>query len=437
MALRKALHDCRLLVRKTRNGLEEVGIIPEAHFVARDIGYRRQDVLDQYESKDENIDILDKLPTNKVNFIRQYEIPPRPCLVRNATDPHFTVATRLWNSHGSVNREWFQSLCAVTTTNNNSAIVPVVPVMKTDADSDDTSKIEMKLDEWMGLLDTDPVQFEKKEELLSDYYLKDWHLQQYLLRSSNQGQDVKTEPLYTVPEPFGYDLMNEFWMKYTNGNTDYRFVYWGPKDSTTDWHGDILYTFSWSYNVCGVKDWKFEVPGTDRIIRLRQKAGELVFAPSFWRHSVTNVEETLSINHNWMTTSNVDLVWESLYTGRQTIEIQLAKDKVREMAATEEKGLFEASGGMNYSVLFFMILTRGLTLLLQVTNVLDWETSFSLVRLRDMIHNMIEDDRRLRERLAFCLSSDGGTTLNDPDADEAIRIGRTFVNLVDDSIALF
>lgn len=51
-------------------------------------------------------------------------------------------------------------------------------------------------------------------------YLKDWHL--------FQEDDTNCE-LYDVPEYFESDYLNEYCL--TNGLTDYRFVYMGPKYS--------------------------------------------------------------------------------------------------------------------------------------------------------------------------------------------------------------
>lgn len=270
----------------------------------------------------------------------------------------------------------------------------------------------------------------KQQFLVSDYYLKDWHLQMYL-------QNHNHRPLYSVPECFGYDLMNEFWTKFGDIITDdYRFVYWGPAGSRTDWHGDILYSYSWSYNVCGVKEWQFEIPGSDRRLRLVQKTGELIFVPSLWRHSVTNVEETISINHNWMTASNVDLVWQSLNAGRQAIDEQIfvnddgsIDSNTNNAAAAKEKALSAASGGLNVSVFFLMILSRGCQLLLD--NNPDWVASYSMIRLRDMMVILLEDGE-LRERLAATLG-DGNDDTVDP--TEVIQMAQGFVQSVDERLS--
>jgi len=37
---------------------------------------------------------------------------------------------------------------------------------------------------------------------------------------------------------------------------------------------------------------------------------EAIFVPSGWHHSVENVEDTLSINHNWVNPYNIHWGWD-------------------------------------------------------------------------------------------------------------------------------
>ena len=43
-----------------------------------------------------------------------------------------------------------------------------------------------------------------------------------------------------------------------------------------------------------------------------QEAGEALFVPSGWHHTVANLEDTLSINHNWLNAHNVHWAWALL-----------------------------------------------------------------------------------------------------------------------------
>jgi hypothetical protein len=149
-------------------------------------------------------------------------------------------------------------------------------------------------------------------------YLKDW-----TFRSSHPACDV-----YRCPHYFREDWLNKA------TNNAYSFCYVGPKGTSTNLHADVLLSFSWSTNVCGRKQWMLVPPeltfllydcfgstlathlhsdildGLDsrfpglKIARkyaytLVQEAGETIFVPSKWYHTVQNLDACLSINHNW------------------------------------------------------------------------------------------------------------------------------------------
>jgi hypothetical protein len=202
--------------------------------------------------------------------------------------------------------------------------------------------------------------YEKKPDTI--YYLKDWHLQQRY-SSSIQGHPEKDALprsnayssclLYALPEFFGHDLLNSFLRKFTSG--DYRFCYWGPSRSFTARHSDVLHSFSWSYNVVGTKEWTFyhsdDHPDGDsdgnchsnintniddeetnndscdsndrKTFTIIQETGQTIFVPATWQHKVVNLEETISINHNWITSSNLDLVWDCLKIEMVAIQNEL------------------------------------------------------------------------------------------------------------------
>lgn len=45
---------------------------------------------------------------------------------------------------------------------------------------------------------------------------------------------------------------------------------------------------------------------------LLQETGETIFVPSGWHHTVHNLENTLSINHNWLNGYNIHWAWALL-----------------------------------------------------------------------------------------------------------------------------
>ncbi|XP_072808682.1 2-oxoglutarate and iron-dependent oxygenase JMJD4 isoform X2 [Vicugna pacos] len=151
-------------------------------------------------------------------------------------------------------------------------------------------------------------------------YLKDWHL----------CRDSSAEDVFTLPVYFSSDWLNEYWD--VLGVDDYRFVYMGPGGTC------------WSVNICGRKKWFFFPPGQEEFLRdsrgglpydvtsptlldghlharlghcnppleVTQEAGEMVFVPSGWHHQVHNLEDTISINHNWVNGCNLANMWHFL-----------------------------------------------------------------------------------------------------------------------------
>lgn len=160
-----------------------------------------------------------------------------------------------------------------------------------------------------------------------DGYLKDW-----LFKLDGLGFLAPTPPLF---ERFTN------WLS-PNGR-NYHFCYIGRAGTTTKLHCDVLNSFSWSANVVGVKNWRllpasdshllFDVSGrhlatdfydgTDlcrcrcggwrhfpnlhlaRPVDVTQTARQVIFVPSGWYHTVVNVEDTLSVNSNWLNATNV------------------------------------------------------------------------------------------------------------------------------------
>lgn len=167
-------------------------------------------------------------------------------------------------------------------------------------------------------------------------YLKDWHFR--LMFPDYQA--------YSTPELFRDDWMNndDFILSDQNiadsaeGRTrprqlptdDHRFVYMGARGTWTALHADVFRSYSWSTNICGRKRWilfppeqesllrettgrrhafdyRVDVEDTERFPRINearplivvQLPGETIFVPSDWPHQVHNLDDCISINHNW------------------------------------------------------------------------------------------------------------------------------------------
>ncbi|KAK9979882.1 hypothetical protein ABG768_013290 [Culter alburnus] len=174
-------------------------------------------------------------------------------------------------------------------------------------------------------------------------YLKDWHMQ----------RNFPEHNTYKNPIYFSSDWLNEYWD--TTEVDDYRFVYMGPKGSWTPFHADVFRSYSWSANICGRKKWLLYPPGQEEFLRdchgnlaydvtalvlqdkglyaqfeeacqpleIIQEAGEIIFVPSGWHHQVYNLEDTISINHNWLNGCNLDTMWQFLQDELSSVQREI------------------------------------------------------------------------------------------------------------------
>ncbi|CAL1539742.1 unnamed protein product, partial [Lymnaea stagnalis] len=204
-------------------------------------------------------------------------------------------------------------------------------------------------------------------------YLKDWHFAKYF-------------PSYNAYRPPAFlcsDWMNEFWDVRDDivDDDDYRFVYMGPKNSWTPLHADVLHSYSWSANICGLKKWIFFPPGSekklkdkhehlafdlrsqelydpdkypdaasvvDNAITVLQNPGEIIFIPSGWYHQVFNLEDTISINHNWINGCSSHLCWE--YVKSRLTAVQKEISDCNQMEGWDEQCqmILKADSGVDF-----------------------------------------------------------------------------------------
>ncbi|KAM3703940.1 hypothetical protein ACB098_04G134400 [Castanea mollissima] len=235
-------------------------------------------------------------------------------------------------------------------------------------------------------------------------YLKDWHF-------------VKEYPeylAYTTPLFFCDDWLNLYLDNYRMHKdpdtfqenneiscSDYRFVYMGAKGSWTPLHADVFRSYSWSANVCGKKRWLFLSPSQHNLVFDRnmkssvynifddvsekvfpgfteaiwldctQEQNEIIFVPSGWYHQVHNLEDTISINHNWFNGYNLSWVWNLLL--RDYNEAKEYIEDIRDICDDFE-GLCQrnlaANTGMNFYDFFIFITHFCLANLAQLCNLL-------------------------------------------------------------------
>jgi hypothetical protein len=167
-------------------------------------------------------------------------------------------------------------------------------------------------------------------------YLKDWNFEK---ENPDYG-------LYDWPEHFREDWLNDF---ERSTASDHRFVYLGAKDTYTPLHKDTLNSFSWSASISGRKRWwmlppevgplledaagtkVFDIrsveherfPNCEKALEslnlIDQLPGEVIFVPSGWWHQVVNLDDALSVNHNWINGANIMCTWNFLKDERAKV----------------------------------------------------------------------------------------------------------------------
>lgn len=400
-----------------------------------------------------NIKILHAADLNAVEFRKTFQIGNVPCLIRGLDETSFfcTLCSK-WQSTGpnKVNRKWFlDHVGADTRVPVRFQSTTTSSELDVDGRAEECETREMNMSEWIELLDnhwSEEDDGDSTQHDRSNYYLKDWHLQSHLreqqqqqqqqrqrlpLQNEKRAEEEATEhstnstdftsdgALYQVPPCFEFDLLNAFLTKFTTSG-DYMFTYWGPKDSVTTLHTDVMNSFSWSFNVAGTKEWTFYPPKLsssstsndclllDEMVVV-QRTGECIFVPSGWAHKVRNLEETVSINHNWISTANIDQTWECMSLEIKAIAVELASWGMGADCWDARESMLRGCFGLDVTAFFLMILSRLIELLCEATTrkgeILDWQLQFDLSRLKEALLALLKTQpiESLRGRLAAVL----------------------------------
>lgn len=314
-------------------------------------------------------------PPSYETFIRECFIPNRPALftakcglmkqwscltdwlTEDGTKPDFD---RLISHFGHLNVP--VTKCSLTGNNEYAS---------------DENKLTMRFDEFVNLW--------RQEETTSNYYCKDWHLQKY-------SDQEKKDPFYSIPIYFRSDWLNEKCL--ADQQDDFRFVYMGGNHTHTPIHMDVLGTYSWSANICGRKKWHFSKPYTLDFI---QEAGEIVFVPSEWYHHVTNIGDTISINHNWFNAFNIHRIWKHLCLTLEDIEQRIddCRSSMRDTWHEHCQLILQANEGMNFASLYKLLHTIAQHRINEIITT-DLLARFDLWMIEKLIRQMLQSSAFLR-----------------------------------------
>jgi hypothetical protein len=467
ISMRRALKYCRRLLQtaqpKRSTCMHNIDAVAAA---ARNLQRGRKIALRDFWGSSPSPTIQTISDPSPIDFRRNFLHANVPCKIRGL-EAHFGGAATNWThqekgSSSTIHREWFLTHIGEDThvpVRHQQPQQPKYdggPPSNAQLDEDgravECETLHIPLQRWIDMLDdADATDVHEESNSTSvrmsthqspcdpSYYLKDWHLVAWLAQHA-----AEQLPLYRVPPIFSYDLLNGFLSRHTTG--DYRFVYWGPANSTTELHSDVLNSYSWSYNVCGCKEWTFYPPSCSVVpsdefnhpqlrddpaaavsIVVLQQAGECMFVPAGWKHRVVNTEETLSINHNWITTSNLSLTWNCLQTEMRAIEGELTAWGIAADCWDARENMLLGCVGLDVTSFFLMILSRALELLQQDLGDVDddWGVPFDLVCLGDLLSQLLGDEAlHAYARLA-------ATLLGDTPAALAIEMAKTTLNMID------
>lgn len=273
------------------------------------------------------------------DFYTNYLCKNKPCIFDGSLTENWSCR-RQWSLDGAPD---FDALSLLF----GNCVVPVADCNEKYYNSQKKTDMKMDayLDYWISYIDKN---YPSSMPLL---YLKDWHCI----------REYPNAPTYDVPQYFWSDWLNEYHLSNPEIDDDYMFVYMGPKGTWTPLHVDVFTSYSWSANIVGKKRWLLFPPGQEDFLRdthgqlaydatldelkdhtkykaydqrilqyidVVQKEGEVIFIPSGWHHQVWNLEDTISVNHNWINACNIMNVWLGLKKELSSVmkEVEDCKD---------------------------------------------------------------------------------------------------------------
>ncbi|XP_043476912.1 2-oxoglutarate and iron-dependent oxygenase JMJD4 [Leptopilina heterotoma] len=293
-------------------------------------------------------------------FFCKYLIPNKPCIIQSNVTKDW-LCRKNWIQNETPNFSLLHELF-------DDCIVPVADCNKRYYNSHQKNEMLVKnfLNYWQQL------RINNYHENASFLYLKDWHCK----------KDHPEMKFYDVPKYFASDWLNEYFTGQKELNDDYMFVYIGPKGTWTPFHADVFSSYSWSANVYGKKRWLIFPPGEERHLRdsfgeliydvsqeekikfndksvkfydIIQETGEIIFVPSGYHHQVWNLEDTISINHNWVNGCNILRMWLALQKELLSVMKEIEDCKEMENWTSHCQLMLKASYGMNYSQFFHFL----------------------------------------------------------------------------------
>lgn len=79
-----------------------------------------------------------------------------------------------------------------------------------------------------------------------------------------------------------------------------------------------------------------------------QTSGEAIFVPSQWHHQVWNLDDTISVNHNWLNGCNIQYIWNSLKSNLIEIEKEISDCRESEEFVGNCQVMLKTLFGLNF-----------------------------------------------------------------------------------------
>lgn len=325
----------------------------------------------RYQIQNKKIDVIDGRNISYTEFYNEYMKANKPVILKELTNDWNCMKTLInppfpssSSSHNNNNVEYEPNFEAINKYFGENRVPVHIQSHKGFASSSmiRPRKVEMKVCEyiewWKNHVEfttqstNNSVNGDNQDVEL--YYLKDWKFKCQNNNNSNSNNKIDGTKIYRCPVFFRDDWLNE-----TCGNGAYNFIYLGPEGTCTQLHADVLLSYSWSTNLCGLKRWYlippfctfllYDVFGNQLASHLQhhsnplhpglqyaqkyaieviQYPGETIYVPSGWYHTVENLKNTFSINHNWLNGVNLyQYSWKRLQTEIETYHKKIVSNK--------------------------------------------------------------------------------------------------------------
>jgi len=264
-----------------------------------------------------NIERIHCKDVSPEEFVQRFELPAKPCIIRGLLDewPAYKEGKSKWSFQGLQDR--------------------FGDVRLKCGEDDDGYKVKLRLDHFVRYV----------EEQKDDAPL-------YIFDADFGDEGKPTIPLlddFSMPPYFAEDLYSLVGEK---RRPPYRWMLLGPKRSGSSMHIDPLATSAWNSIISGRKRWvlfppgmpksvvkpkawmdkpdreaidwfllhykdvKKGLPSHEEPIELEMGAGETIYVPGGWWHTVLNLEDSVAVTQNFCSTTSFPAVWQDSVTGR-------------------------------------------------------------------------------------------------------------------------